>query len=193
MLRTILAGGLLAVALTAQGAEAILAGGCFWCMEADFEKLDGVSEVVSGYAGGEIANPSYKQVSSGRTRHVEAVRIHYDAEKISFDDLLAHFWVNVDPTVDDRQFCDRGRHYRPVIFYTDAQQQAAAEHSRQAVIEAGQVSPIKVTVEPAGRFWEAETYHQDYYKKNPVRYTFYRSGCGRDRRLEELWGERVGG
>ena len=170
-------------------ATAIFAGGCFWCMEADFEKLPGVGEVVSGYIGGSTESPTYKQVSRGATQHVEAVEINYDPSQVSFEELLDHFWVNIDPTVDDRQFCDTGRHYRPAIFYQGDAQQAAAEASRQAVIDAGEVSPIKVTVEPAGQFWVAETYHQDYYKKNPLRYNFYRRSCGRDARLEALWGK----
>lgn len=174
-------------------ASAIFAGGCFWCMEADFEKLAGVSEVVSGYIGGEIESPTYKQVAYGKTKHVEAVRIDYDPERVSYEALLDHFWVNVDPTVDDRQFCDTGRHYRPAIFYQDDAEQAAAEASRDEIAEAGKVSPIKVTIEPAGQFWVAETYHQDYYKKNPLRYNFYRSSCGRDARLKELWGDAAMG
>lgn len=177
----------------AQADQAIFAGGCFWCVEADFEKLDGVSEVVSGYIGGEIENPNYKQVSSGRTRHVEAVRIEFDPAKVSYAQLLDHLWVNIDPTVDDRQFCDTGRHYRPAIFAIDEAQRETALASRQAIIDAGKVAPIKVPVETAGRFWDAEDYHQDYYKKNPIRYQFYRTGCGRDRRLAELWGEQAGG
>lgn len=170
-------------------ASAIFAGGCFWCMEADFEKLDGVSEVVSGYIGGEMESPTYKQVAYGKTQHVEAVRIDYDPAVVSYEQLLDHFWINVDPTVDDRQFCDTGRHYRPAIFYQSDAEQSAAEASRQAVEDAGKVQPIKVTIEPAGKFWVAETYHQDYYKKNPLRYNYYRFSCGRDARLKELWGE----
>lgn len=169
--------------------EAVFAGGCFWCMEADFEKLAGVREAISGYAGGKIDNPTYKQVARGQTTHVESVRIVYDPAVVGFEQLLDHFWKNIDPTVDDRQFCDTGRHYRPVIFYRNAEQKAAAEASRQAIIDAGRVSPIKVTIEPVDRFWVAEDYHQDYYKKNPLRYNYYRFACGRDARLEELWGK----
>lgn len=178
--------------LAAERATAVFAGGCFWCMEADFEKLDGVHDVVSGYTGGKRANPSYAQVSSGATRHVEAVRVIYDPELISYEQLLEYFWVNVDPTVDDRQFCDTGRHYRPAIFPRDEAQETAARASLQRVREADGPSPIKVTVERAGRFWDAEQYHQDYYRKNPVRYNFYRLSCRRDARLTELWGERAG-
>ena len=170
-------------------AHAVLAGGCFWCMEADFEKLTGVQEVVSGYAGGTVQNPTYKQVAYGKTDHGDAVRITYDPSVVDFDALLAHFWKNIDPTVDDRQFCDTGRHYRPVIFYLDEDQQQAAEASRQAIVDAGEVSPIKVTIESVDQFWVAEDYHQDYYKKNPLRYNYYRFSCGRDARLKELWGE----
>ena len=181
--------GLLLFSSPLLAAEAIFAGGCFWCMEADFEKLDGVGEVVSGYIGGELEDPSYKQVSSGKTKHAEAVRIEYDPDKISYAELLDHFWVNIDPTTVTRQFCDTGRHYRPEIFVLNPSQREAAEASRQAIIDAGKVSPIKVAITDAGPFWEAETYHQDYYKKNPIRYNFYRTSCGRDRRLEELWGD----
>ena len=176
----------------ALSAEAVFAGGCFWCMEADYEKLDGVHEVVSGYTGGERPNPSYREVSAGRTRHVEAVRVVYDTDKISYEQLLDYFWVNIDPTVDDRQFCDTGRHYRPAIFAQDERQKALAQASLERVRAAGTPSPIKVTVERASRFWDAEEYHQDYYRKNPVRYNFYRFNCGRDARLEQLWGDRAG-
>ena len=176
-------------AKNSQSASALFAGGCFWCMEADFEKLDGVSEVVSGYIGGNEQSPTYKQVASGRTSHVEAVRIDYNPTVVSYAQLLDHFWVNIDPTVDDRQFCDVGRHYRPAIFYQSDAEQSAAEASRQAIEDAGEVTPIKVTIEPAGQFWVAETYHQDYYKKNPLRYNYYRFACGRDARLKALWGE----
>lgn len=174
----------------AQAESAVFAGGCFWCMEADFEKLPGVSEVVSGYTGGEEQNPSYKQVAHGKTSHVEAVRIEYDPTQISYEQLLDYFWVNVDPTKDDRQFCDSGRHYRPAIFAVDASQKQAALASRQAIEQAGKVSPIKVTVEPFEKFWTAEGYHQDYYKTNSLRYKYYRYSCGRDDRLEQVWGSQ---
>lgn len=173
----------------ALSAEAVFAGGCFWCMESDYEKLNGVSEVISGYTGGTEPNPSYQQVSSGSSRHVEAVQVRYDPTLISYEQLLDYFWINVDPTVDDRQFCDGGRHYRPAIFVRGDAQREAAQASKAGIEEAGNVQPIKVTIEDAGRFWPAETYHQDYYKKNPLRYNYYRYSCGRDARLEQLWGK----
>lgn len=173
----------------ALSAEAVFAGGCFWCMEADYEKLRGVQEVISGYTGGSEPNPSYKQVSSGSSSHVEAVQVRYDPEQISYQQLLDYFWINVDPTQDDRQFCDGGRHYRPAIFVDGATQRSAADASMARIEQAGTVRPIKVTIEPAERFWPAESYHQDYYRKNPLRYNYYRYSCGRDARLEQLWGE----
>lgn len=177
------------LAPTATFAErAILAGGCFWCMEADFEKLTGVRSVESGYTGGQLKNPTYKQVARGGTGHVEAVLIDYDESQISYSEILDHFWINIDPTVDDRQFCDSGRHYRPAIFYQSDQQRLIATQSKQAIIENSGISPIKVTVEPATKFWIAEKYHQDFYKKNELRYKYYRYRCGRDDRLEALWG-----
>lgn len=173
----------------AMSAEAVFAGGCFWCMESDYEKLRGVQEVISGYTGGTEPNPSYKQVSSGSSSHVEAVQVRYDPAQISYQQLLDYFWINVDPTQDDRQFCDSGRHYRPAIFVKGAAQRSAAEASMAQIEQAGTVSPIKVTIETASRFWPAEDYHQDYYRKNPLRYNYYRYSCGRDARLEQLWGE----
>ena len=157
-------------------------------MEADFEKLDGVSEVESGYVGGSIENPTYEQVSRGQTEHVEAVRIHFDPAVVSYTQLLDHFWKNVDPTVADRQFCDRGRHYRTAIFPLSEEQAEIAQSSKQAIIDSEQVPRVLTTIQPTDVFWLAEDYHQDYYKVNPLRYNYYRFACGRDRRLEELWG-----
>ncbi|MEQ8233592.1 MAG: peptide-methionine (S)-S-oxide reductase MsrA [Gammaproteobacteria bacterium] len=170
-------------------ATAIFAGGCFWCMEGPFDVLDGVVSTTSGYIGGDVVDPTYEQVSAGGTGHAEAVEVVYDPGRISYERLLEVFWRNVDPTTADRQFCDRGTQYRPAIFVLDAEQRAAAEASR-AALAADKPFPgeIVVAIETAGAFYAAEEYHQDFYRKNPFRYRFYRTNCGRDRRLEELWG-----
>ena len=180
-----------AAAGDSETAYATLAGGCFWCMEADFEKIEGVISVTSGYTGGTVVNPTYKQVSAGGTGHTEAVRIVYDPTIIGFDELLAIFWHSIDPTVSDRQFCDVGSQYRSAIFYHDATQRDTAQRSR-AELEEKKVfaEPIVTEITAATAFYPAEAYHQDYYKKNPIRYAYYRKGCGRDRRLAELWGEK---
>ena len=171
-------------------AKATFAGGCFWCVEADFDKVDGVISTTSGYIGGRVANPTYAQVSGGGTGHTEAVEIVYDPRKVSYEKLLEVFWVNVDPTVKDRQFCDVGSQYRTGIFVHDEAQRRAAEASK-ATLERNKPfkAPIVTPIETAGTFYAAEDYHQDYYKKNPIRYKFYRNGCGRDARLKELWGD----
>ena len=168
---------------------ATLAGGCFWCIESDFEKIDGVLSVVSGYTGGSLSNPSYKQVSTGNTGHTEAVQITFDNTKVSFEQLLEHFWVNIDPEDGSGQFCDRGLQYRSEIFYhNEAQKQAAlASLDRVASSDKLDVS-VATAVTMATDFYIAEDYHQDYYKKNPTRYKYYRWSCGRDKRLEQLWG-----
>lgn len=168
-------------------AKATFAGGCFWCMEPPFEQLDGVVEVRSGYTGGFKKNPTYEEVSSGRTGHVEAVEILYDPAKISYAQLLDVFWRNIDPTVKDRQFCDAGSQYRSAIFYHDQEQKRLAEQSKQKLSE--RFKNIYTEILPATTFYPAEEYHQDFYKKNPVRYKSYRYGCGRDTRLQELWGQ----
>jgi methionine-S-sulfoxide reductase len=169
---------------------AILAGGCFWCMEADYEKLDGVLEVVSGYAGGHLEHPTYKQVSSGQSGHLEVVRITYDANKTGYKEILDFFWRHVDPTRDDGQFCDRGSQYRPAIFYQNEKQFESAVSSRNEINASKPFSePLKVEILKAGKFYPAEEYHQDYYRKNPIRYSFYRFNCGRDARIEQLWGQ----
>ena len=170
-------------------ARATFAGGCFWCMEPPFEKLDGVVSVTSGYTGGTEVRPNYQAVASGRTSHAEAVEIIYEPDRISYDALLAVYWRNVDPTTAERQFCDRGRQYRPAIFYHGDAQAQAARASKAEIEASGRFERVVVAVEPAGAFYPAEDYHQDFYKKNPVRYETYRSGCGRDRRLRRLWGE----
>jgi len=172
-------------------AYATFAGGCFWCMEADFQKIKGVISVTSGYTGGTVVNPTYKQVSAGGTGHTEAVRIVYDPTIISFDELLANFWNSIDPTVSDRQFCDVGSQYRSAIFYHNDAQRDASQRSRAELEEsAGFSAPIVTEITAATTFYPAEAYHQDYSKKNPIRYAYYRKGCGRDRRLAELWGEK---
>jgi peptide-methionine (S)-S-oxide reductase len=171
---------------------ATFAGGCFWCMEPPYDKLPGVTATISGYTGGKKVNPSYEEVSSGTTGHAEAVQVVYDPKKVSYQKLLEVFWVNIDPTVRDRQFCDSGTQYRTAIFYHNEEQRKAAEASRAALEKTKPFKqPIVTTIEMAGPFYPAEDYHQDYYVKNPVRYQFYRAGCGRDARLKELWGDRA--
>jgi peptide methionine sulfoxide reductase msrA/msrB len=168
---------------------AIFAGGCFWCMESVFDGLDGVISATSGYTGGKVEDPSYRQVSSGGTGHAEAVRVEYDPRRISYEQLLDLFWRNIDPTTKDRQFCDAGKQYRSAIFYLDEEQRQAAERSLQRLKHNRPFEgEIQTEIMPATEFWEAEEYHQDYAKKNPVRYEQYREGCRRDQRLEELWG-----
>jgi len=176
-------------AATQKTATATFAGGCFWCVEADFDKVAGVISTTSGYIGGRTPNPTYEQVSAGGTGHAEAVEIVYDPAKVSYEKLLDVFWHNVDPLVKDRQFCDRGDQYRTAIFYHGEEQKRAAEASKVAV-QARFKEPIVTQIVPAGPFTKAEEYHQDYYVKNPVRYKFYRFNCGRDARLEELWGKK---
>ena len=174
-------------------ATAIFAGGCFWCMEPPFDQLDGVISTTSGYTGGNVANPTYEAVSSGRTGHAEAVRVEYDPKKIGYERLLETFWPNIDPTDADGQFCDRGSQYRAAIFYSNEAQRAAAERSRTALAANKPFpQPIVTEIVAASTFYPAEEYHQDYYLKNPLRYKFYRHGCGRDRRLEALWGDAAG-
>jgi peptide-methionine (S)-S-oxide reductase len=168
---------------------AIFAGGCFWCMEPPFDKLDGVTATVSGYTGGTVANPTYEQVSSGRTGHYEAVRVEYDPTRVTYERLLDVFWHNIDPLDGTGQFCDKGPQYLSAIFPRDEQQRSAAEASKAALEQAGKLrGPIVTRILPAGPFYPAEEYHQDFYKKSPLKYAFYRRGCGRDARLEQVWG-----
>jgi len=170
-------------------ALATFAGGCFWCMEAPYDKLDGVISTTSGYMGGTRKNPTYGEVSSGSTGHTEVVQVVYDPAKVSYEKLLDVYWHNVDPTVTDRQFCDVGSQYRTAIFVHTEDQRKAAEKSKDEVAKTKPFKePIVTPVVAAGDFWPAEDYHQDYYIKNPVRYTYYRTGCGRDARLKSLWG-----
>jgi peptide-methionine (S)-S-oxide reductase len=178
-----------AAAVPGTTAKATFAGGCFWCMEPPYDKLDGVIATTSGYTGGKKANPTYQEVSAGGTGHAEAVQVEYDPKKVSYEKLLDVFWHNVDPTQKDGQFCDHGSQYRTAIFVHDAAQKAAAEASKAALAKSKPFKGDLVTeIVPASTFYPAEDYHQDYYMKNPVRYKFYRTGCGRDARLKELWG-----
>jgi peptide-methionine (S)-S-oxide reductase len=168
-------------------AKATFAGGCFWCMEPPFDALDGVVSTTSGYTGGHTANPTYEQVSAGKTGHAEAVEIVYDPRKVTYARLLEVFWRNIDPLTANAQFCDTGSQYRSAIFVHDATQRKLAEASKDAAAQRLQ-KPIVTEITAASQFWPAEEYHQDYYKKNPIRYKFYRTSCGRDRRLEAIWG-----
>jgi len=169
---------------------ATFGGGCFWCMEPPYDKLDGVISTTSGYMGGDVDNPTYEQVTRGGTGHVEVVQVEYDPEIVGFEELLDTYWVNVDPLTDNRQFCDSGESYRPVIFAHSDRQRELAEASKQAVIDSGRFDqPVIVPIEDAKEFWPAEGYHQDYYQKSSVSYKYYRWSCGRDQRLEQLWGD----
>ena len=169
---------------------AIFAGGCFWCMEPPFDKLDGVISTTSGYTAGHRENPTYKEVSAGNTGHTEAIQITFDSEKISYAELLEVFWRNIDPVAKNRQFCDSGAQYRSGIYYLNEKQEKAAKHSLQQ-LQKNKPFEEAITTEiiAASTFYPAEDYHQDYYLKNPLRYKFYRYRCGRDQRLSELWGE----
>ena len=174
---------------TSTTARAIFAGGCFWCVEADFDKLDGVLSTTSGYSGGAVPNPTYEQVAAKRTGHAEVVEIVYDPARVSYAKLVEHFWRTIDPTTKDRQFCDAGSPYRSAIYALDESQLKTALASRAALEKSKPFKEAIVTeIVAASAFYPAEDYHQDYYKKNPIRYQYYRSGCGRDARLEQLWG-----
>ena len=193
-----LAFGLLLTAgalLAAPTATATFAGGCFWCEETAFVDVPGVLKVTSGYTGGQTKNPTYEQVSAGGTGHAESVQVVFDPAKISYERLLDIFWKNVDPTQANGQFCDHGNQYRSAIFYADEAQKAMAEGSKRKVESLPQFRGQKIVTEvvPASTFYPAEEYHQQFYKKNPVRYHEYRNGCGRDARLRQIWGEAAGG
>jgi peptide-methionine (S)-S-oxide reductase len=185
----------LAVSATAQTnvspqtARATFAGGCFWCVEADFDKVTGVLSTTSGYIGGRTANPTYEEVSRGGTGHAEVVEIVFDPAKVGFEKLLDVFWHNIDPLAKNRQFCDHGDQYRSAVFYHDDKQRSLAQASKTA-LQARFEQPIQTEITAAGPFYKAEDYHQDYYLKNPIRYKFYRFNCGRDARLDELWGRK---
>ncbi|MCA9540074.1 MAG: peptide-methionine (S)-S-oxide reductase MsrA [Myxococcales bacterium] len=175
-------------------AAATFAGGCFWCMEAPFDILEGVVSTTSGYTDGQLENPTYKQVSSGDTGHAEAIQVIFDPKKISYERLLDIFWHNIDPTQGDGQFCDHGNQYRTGIFFHDDAQKQAAEASKTKLAAEGKLPGAIVTqIRPATKFYPAEEYHQDFYKKNPAHYYRYRAGCGRDATLVRLWGESAGG
>jgi peptide-methionine (S)-S-oxide reductase len=172
-------------------AVATFAGGCFWCTESDFDHVKGVISTTSGYTGGNVPNPGYERVSAGGTGHAEAVEVIYDPSKVSYDQLLTYYWHTIDPTVKDAQFCDHGNQYRTAIFVRTPQERAAAEASKKKV-EAELKVPIYTQIVDAGAFYAAEDYHQDFYLKNPTKYKFYRWNCGRDQRLEQLWGKPKG-
>lgn len=190
--------GAAAMTLSAQDTKktetAVFAGGCFWCMEPPYDKLDGVISTTSGYIGGSKSDADYKKVSAGGTGHYEAVQIEYDPSKVSYEKLLEVFWYNIDPLDGTGQFCDKGSQYLSAIFPKNEEERALAEASKAAVAPAGaSADAIKTQILPASPFYAAEDYHQDYYEKNPVRYKFYRWNCGRDQRLEQLWGAAAGG
>jgi len=171
-------------------AKAYFAGGCFWCMEEAFEKVEGVVSVLSGYMGGTVANPTYEEVSAGRTGHAESVEVIYDPTKVTYQKLLDAFWHNVDPLTPNAQFCDHGSQYRSAIFYSSVEEKRQAEESKSAIEQAKKFpAPIVTQFAPTATFYPAEDYHQDYYKKNPLRYKYYKYGCGRANRLEALWGK----
>jgi peptide-methionine (S)-S-oxide reductase len=175
---------------TENTATALFAGGCFWCIEADFEKLPGVIGAESGYTAGTKPNPTYEQVSAGGTGHTEAVRVTYEPGKVSYAQLVDFFWKHIDPTVKDRQFCDSGNQYRSGIYWQNAAERKIAEGSRDALLSSGIFKEIHTEIIAATTFYPAEEYHQDYYKKNPIRYAYYRNGCGRDARVRQLWGSK---
>ena len=172
-------------------AVATFAGGCFWCTEADFDKVGGVISTTSGYTGGTVPNPGYERVSAGGTGHAEAVEVIYDPAKVSYQDLLTYYWHHVDPTVKNQQFCDHGEQYRTAIFVHNDEERKLAEASKNAV-EAELKKPVYTQIVQAGPFYAAEDYHQDFYRKNPTKYKFYRWNCGRDQRLEQIWGKPKG-
>lgn len=193
--RTFVAACLLVAATVGASAQgktetAIFAGGCFWCTEADFDKVAGVLSTTSGYIGGTVANPTYHQVSSGTTGHAEAVKVVYDPAKVTYAKLLDVYWRSVDPLVKDKQFCDSGDQYRTAIFYTDDAQRKLAEETKKQVEAKFAPKQVYTQIVKATAFYDAEDYHQDYYKKNEARYKFYRWNCGRDQRLEQLWGPK---
>ena len=196
LLSVVMVGGSVALAQSPPGATpatklavATFAGGCFWCMESPFDKLDGVVSTISGFMGGHTPNPTYREVTAGGTGHLEVVQVTYDPAKVGYDKLLATYWVNIDPHDDIGQFCDKGDSYLSGIFVHDEAQRLAAEASMKELQSSGRLkAPIVTRILPAGAFTAAEDYHQDYYIKNPIRYAWYRSGCGRDARLEAVWG-----
>jgi len=174
--------------------SAVFAGGCFWCVEADFDKLDGVVSTVSGYTGGTVDNPTYQQVSHEKTGHYEAVKVTYDPDKVSYADLVDYYFHHVDPTDAAGQFCDKGESYRTAVFVANANEREVAEAEIEAIDQSGVLSaPVVTNVVDATTFWPAETYHQDYYKKNPLKYRYYRTACGRDSRVKQVWAKAGAG
>ena len=174
-------------------ARALFAGGCFWCVESDFDKIEGVISTTSGYTGGTVPNPTYQQVSAHATGHAEAVEVVFDPKRVSYAQLVERYWRTIDPTTKDRQFCDSGSPYRTAIFAVDAEQLRIAQASTAALEKNKPFKePVVTEIVLAGPFYAAEDYHQDYYKKNPIRYAYYRNGCGRDARLKQLWGDKAG-
>lgn len=180
-------------ALPGNAAKAVFAGGCFWCVESDFDKVPGVISTTSGYIGGSVANPTYQQVSAKVTGHAEAVEIVFDPQKVTYERLVEYFWHTIDPTTKDRQFCDSGTPYRTAIFAQDSAQLKIAQMSKAALEKSKPFKePVVTEIVLETKFYPAEDYHQDYYLKNPIRYKYYRNGCGRDARLKELWGDQAG-
>ncbi|MEH6524551.1 MAG: peptide-methionine (S)-S-oxide reductase MsrA [Sneathiella sp.] len=170
----------------------VLAGGCFWCVESDFDNVPGVVDTVSGYTGGTVENPTYKVVSAGDSGHLEAVKITFDPEKVSYQELLDVFWRSVDPTDDGGQFCDRGESYKTAIYVNSPEQRQSAEISKRLIDASGVLSdPVVTPIIDATTFYPSEEYHQDYYTKNPIRYKYYRYSCGRDKRVREVWGDQA--
>lgn len=178
----------LSVITQARAATAIFAGGCFWCLESDMDKVKGVTQTIAGYTGGQLQNPTYQQVSAGGTGHYEALKVIYDPAQVSYPQLLNVFWHSIDPTDGGGQFCDRGDQYRSAIFYVNSAQKNEATASKNALIKSGQLKQVATLILPASTFYPAEEYHQNYYLKNPVRYKYYRYRCGRDQRVAEVWG-----
>ncbi|MGB3624984.1 MAG: peptide-methionine (S)-S-oxide reductase MsrA [Henriciella sp.] len=179
-------------ASTSKLSTAIFAGGCFWCVEADFDKVDGVVSTVSGYTGGTVEEPTYKKVTYGDTGHYEAVKISYDPTRVSYEELVDHFFRTIDPTDPRGQFCDKGESYRTAVFVSDAEERDVVETEINEIEESGVLpGPVVTKVIDASDFWPAEDYHQDYYRTTPIKYRFYRRGCGRDAKLEKLWGNEA--
>jgi peptide-methionine (S)-S-oxide reductase len=173
---------------------AVFAGGCFWCVEADFDKVDGVVSTISGYTGGKVANPTYKQVSHEKTGHYEAVKVTYDPDKVSYDALVDYYFHHIDPTDATGQFCDKGESYRSAVFVADAEQREVAEAEVDMINASGVLgTPVVTQILDASTFWPAEDYHQDYYKKNPLKYRYYRTACGRDARVKKVWADGSSG
>jgi len=190
ILIAVLVGTLFGELRAAELKTAVFAGGCFWCVESDFDRVPGVVRTVSGYTGGTVANPTYRQVTAGGTGHYEAVEITYDPDRVSYADLLTSFWRSVDPTDPGGQFCDRGHSYKTAVFVANEEERRLAEDSKQ-VAEDALGKPVATEILAAGPFYRAEDYHQDFYEKSPVRYRYYRWSCGRNQRVEALWGEQA--